>query len=135
MTSAAAVLARAQAAGLVIEADGDRLRLRGPEPPADLLAELRGCKAKVLALLAAPANDPSPAPAPAPAPAPPAGMLPTIEHVMEALAATPGQRITDPARAADYLRAEALRRMEIARLDPMARGLLLGYLRHRQVAP
>jgi len=50
--TAAALLARAHAAGLIVVAEGDNLRLRGPlEPPADLLVELRAHKAEVLALL------------------------------------------------------------------------------------
>ncbi len=48
----AALLARAEAAGLTVDADGDRLRLRAaaPPPPA-LLHDLAGRKADLLALL------------------------------------------------------------------------------------
>ncbi len=50
--TAAAILARAKAAGLTVEADGDRLRLvaSAPPPPA-LLHDLAGAKAELLALL------------------------------------------------------------------------------------
>lgn len=69
MTAAAALsLARAQAAGLTLAADGERLRWRGPKPPAALLAELRDNKSGLLALLAA-GDGPQPRP---PAPALPA---------------------------------------------------------------
>jgi hypothetical protein len=51
--SAAAVLARAYAAGLTLQAHGDRLRWRGPQPSTELLAELKAHKAELLALLAA----------------------------------------------------------------------------------
>lgn len=58
--TAATVLARARAAGLVVEAAGGNLRLRAAaEPPAEILADLRQNKPEVLALLAAPADDPS----------------------------------------------------------------------------
>ncbi len=64
--TAAAVLARARAAGLVVEAAGGNLRLRAAaEPPAAILADLRQNKAEVLALLAVAANAPSLPPAPA----------------------------------------------------------------------
>ncbi len=45
------MLARVQAAGLTLIADGNRLRWRGPPPAPDLLAELRAHKPEVLALL------------------------------------------------------------------------------------
>ena len=51
--SGAAALARARAAGLTLTAEGDRLRWRGPPPPAEVLAALRRHKAEVLAQLAA----------------------------------------------------------------------------------
>ena len=55
--TAAAVLARAQAAGLTVVAEGGGIRLRGSaKPPADLLADLRANKADVLALLTGPAD-------------------------------------------------------------------------------
>ena len=49
--TAAAVLARAHAAGLTVEAMDGRLRWRGPPPPTDLLAALRANKAELLTLL------------------------------------------------------------------------------------
>jgi hypothetical protein len=51
--TAAAILARAEAAGVIIEADGDRLRLMAPAPPPTaLLHDLAGVKAEILDLLA-----------------------------------------------------------------------------------
>ena len=50
--SVAAVLGRAYAAGLALQAHGDRLRWRGPQPSADLLGELKVHKAELLVLLA-----------------------------------------------------------------------------------
>ncbi len=56
--TAAAILARAEAAGLAVEADGDRLRLIAAARPADaLLHELAGAKAELLALLEARAEE------------------------------------------------------------------------------
>lgn len=49
--TAAAALSRAQAAGLTLTAEGDRLRWRGPPPSPELLAELRAHKADLLLLL------------------------------------------------------------------------------------
>ncbi len=50
--TASAILARAEAAGLTVEAAGDRLWLSAPERPSDaLLHELAGAKAELLALL------------------------------------------------------------------------------------
>jgi hypothetical protein len=49
---ARAVLARARAAGLTLEAAGDRLRWCGPLPAAELLDDLRAHKAELLAALA-----------------------------------------------------------------------------------
>jgi hypothetical protein len=43
------------------------------------------------------------------------------------LAAVPGQRIIDSEKAAAYLRAEARRRLEEARRNPSALGLLVGF--------
>lgn len=50
--NAAAILARAEAAGVTVKAAGDRLRLvaTAPPPPA-LLHDLAGAKAELLALL------------------------------------------------------------------------------------
>lgn len=56
--TAAPALARARAAGLTLTAEDGRLRWRGPQPPADLLAELRQHKADLLRLLAV--NDAAP---------------------------------------------------------------------------
>ncbi len=56
--SGAAALAAAHAAGLTLTAEGNRLRWRGPPPPAEVLAALRRHKGEVLALLAA--NDLTP---------------------------------------------------------------------------
>jgi len=52
MTAAAAALARAEAAGVLVKAEGDRLRLvaSAPPPPA-LLHDLAGAKVELLALL------------------------------------------------------------------------------------
>jgi hypothetical protein len=50
--TAAAILARAEAAGVTIEAAGDRLRLVATAPPQPaLLHDLAGAKAELLALL------------------------------------------------------------------------------------
>jgi hypothetical protein len=49
--TAAKALACAHAAGLTLIAEGNRLRWRGPQPPPDLLTDLRAHKAEVLALL------------------------------------------------------------------------------------
>ncbi len=55
---AAAILARAEAAGLAVEADGDLLRLIAAARPGDaLLHELAGAKAELLALLEARAEE------------------------------------------------------------------------------
>jgi hypothetical protein len=53
-----------------------------------------------------------------------------VEALAEALARTPGQRITDPVKAMEYFRSEARRRLAMTN-DPMARGLLLGFERQR----
>ncbi len=51
--NAVAVLARADAAGVTVEADGDRLRLvAAAAPPMALLHDLAGAKADILDLLA-----------------------------------------------------------------------------------
>jgi hypothetical protein len=47
------------------------------------------------------------------------------------LAAVPGQRIIDSEKAAAYFAAEARRRLEQARRDGTAVGLLVGFWRHR----
>jgi hypothetical protein len=50
--TAAAILARAHAAGVTVEADGGRLRLTAPIPaPTGLMHDLAGAKAELLALL------------------------------------------------------------------------------------
>ena len=50
--TAATILARAEAAGVTVEASGDRLRLASnAPPPAALLHDLAGAKAELLALL------------------------------------------------------------------------------------
>ncbi len=55
--TAAALLARAEAAGVRVEAAGDRLRLTAPRPPPPaLLHDLAGAKAELLALLQAKAD-------------------------------------------------------------------------------
>lgn len=130
--SAAVLLARLDALGVTATAEAGAIRLRPARlVPADLLAEVKACKPALLALLAA--NDDGPHPA-APAPAmPPPDDLPDVAEIAAALAATPGQRIAETERAGEYFRAEAIRRREHARLDPAARGLLLGYLRARGV--
>ena len=52
MSPVAAILARVRAAGAELEAHGDKLRWRAPEPlPDDLLADLKASKAEVLAAL------------------------------------------------------------------------------------
>jgi hypothetical protein len=54
ISTALAILKRAQAAGLVVRRDGDQLKLRAPkQPDAELLAELKAHKAEIIALLAA----------------------------------------------------------------------------------
>jgi hypothetical protein len=53
MTAAHVILARAEAAGVTVEADGDRLRLRAAvPPPPTLLHDMAGAKADLLDLLA-----------------------------------------------------------------------------------
>lgn len=160
--TAAAALARAQAAGLTLTAEGDRLRWRGPRPPSDLLADLRAHKAELLVLLGAngvtvlppPASpeqaeaerqDRAAVAAEGAAPASAAQSAAPVTAVVGAdllaawerelaglLAAAPGQRITDPERAADYFRAEARRRLAQLPDDRMAAGLLMGSWRHRR---
>ena len=50
--TAAAILARARAAGVTVEADGGRLRLTAHSPaPTALMHDLAGAKAELLALL------------------------------------------------------------------------------------
>jgi len=52
--TAAAILARAEAAGVSVTIDGDRLRLTAPAPACTVLMhDLAGAKAEVMALLAA----------------------------------------------------------------------------------
>jgi hypothetical protein len=53
-----------------------------------------------------------------------------VEALAEAMAAKPGQRITDRAKAIAYFRSEARRRLT-ATNDPLARGFLVGIERHR----
>ncbi len=50
-TSAVELLAAARAAGLQVETEGDRLRVRGPRSAGALGEALLACKAEVLALL------------------------------------------------------------------------------------
>jgi hypothetical protein len=70
--SAAAVLARARAAGLAVEARGDRLHLRGQEPTPDLMADLRQHKPALVRLLTGEDHAEAPTPAsPSPTPPPP----------------------------------------------------------------
>jgi hypothetical protein len=56
--TAAAILARAEAAGMTVQAAGDRLRLTAhAPPPPGLLHDLAGAKAALLALLERRADD------------------------------------------------------------------------------
>ncbi len=56
--TAAAILARAEAAGVRVEAVGERLRLTAPSPPPPaLLHDLAGAKAELLAVLQAKADE------------------------------------------------------------------------------
>ncbi len=156
--TAAAVLARLHDLGVTAEARGDRLALRPASAvPSDLLADLRQHKADLLALLAVPANDPAPVfgelagaySAPdvladraaiaaevegtMPSPLPPP--VDIVEALAQALAnraeATPGVRFIGGREAAmPYFRGQARNRLSSTN-DPMARGLLLGWERHR----
>jgi hypothetical protein len=151
--SAAAVAARAEAAGLTLAAYGTRLRWRGPQPSPELLAELRAHKTELLLLLdarpAVPAATPPPAtPAQAaeeksdraaiaaegapPATAPVArGVLAAWEAELALLlSAAPGQRIVNPEKAGPYFAAEARRRLAAVQHDQQAAGLLMGFWRH-----
>jgi hypothetical protein len=65
-----------------------------------------------------------------PAPAPTETPAALVERLAEALARTRGHRITHPAKAHQYLLAEARRRLALTN-DPLVRGLLLGAERHR----
>ena len=126
--SAAAALARAHAAGVVLEVEGGNLRLRGAEkPPADLLAELRTHKAEVVALLTADA-DPLPLSTALALPVIPLAVM--VEAMAEAMAANPVYRITNREKAMDYFRGVARNRLA-ATEDPLARGLMLGWERHK----
>ena len=51
--TAAAAPARAYTAVRTLVADGERLRWRGPQPPPDLLADMRAHKAEVMIMLSA----------------------------------------------------------------------------------
>ena len=137
MTAAPALLARLHDLGVAAWADGATLRLRPASIiPVDLMADLRAHKAGVLALLAA-NDDLAPEPPP-PAPVAPAMRLPDrpdmVEALAAALAARPTHQITDPERATAYFAADARRRLAVAD-DPFARGLMLGFQRHRGVRP
>jgi hypothetical protein len=56
--TAAAILARAAAAGVSVTIDGDRLRLTAPDPACTVLMhDLAGAKAEVIALLTVRAAD------------------------------------------------------------------------------
>jgi len=74
-----------------------------------------------------PADDPLP---------PPTTLLPVIplaeqvEALAQAMMSNPVYRITNPEKAMEYFRANALTRL-CATADPLARGLLLGLERHR----
>ena len=152
--TAAAVLARARAAGLILTADVDRLRWRGPPPPADLLVLLRQHKAELLALLAA--NDAAPLLPPADAEqadaerqdraaitanGPPFAVAPVDAETLTAwetelaalLARHPAHRIADPERASDYFAAEARRRLAGVKHDRHAAGLLMAFWRHARM--
>lgn len=93
---------------------------------------------------AAPANDlvptePDAADDPPPLVVKPIQGLPQaewVEAMAVALMANPVNRITDPEKAMEYYRGRALAMLD-ATPDPYARGLMLGYERHRHalVAP
>jgi hypothetical protein len=97
--------------------EGASLPHVAPEAPADVAADRVAVAADVW-------TPDRPAPHPT---NPPADM---VEALAEALARTPGQRITDPVKAMEYFRSEARRRLAMTN-DPMARGLLLGFERQR----
>jgi hypothetical protein len=132
VTATADLLERLDQLGVVADVQGTGLRLRpASKVPADLLADLRAHKTEVLARLAA-AND-------APPVTPPAANtmqgLPDAEWVdamAEALAANSIHTITNRDTAMPYFRGRALA-MLAATPDPYARGLLLGFERHRHV--
>ena len=53
-----------------------------------------------------------------------------VEAMAQAMMSNPVYRITNPEKAMEYFRANALTRL-YATSDPLARGLLLGWERHR----
>ncbi len=106
--------------------------------PTELLAELRAHKVEVLALLSA-VTDPPPVTHNDNIKAPPAAEvihgLPDAEWVdamAEALAANPVYTIANRESAMVYFRGRALAMLD-ATPDPYARGLMLGWERHRHV--
>jgi hypothetical protein len=119
--TAAAALARAQAAGLTLTVDGDRLRWRGPQPSAELLATLRAHKPELLALLAA--ND-APAATPGRAASGALVLQPAIPEQAkaeradrEAIAEVDGGASPARWKLADHMRhAEVLRQIQRAAL-------------------
>jgi hypothetical protein len=116
------------------------------EHKAALLALLAANDASPLAVVPAAGADPVPLPGPKQAAdraaiaahPPPAATVPVEAETLAAweaelaglLAAAPGQRITDPDKAALYFASEARRRLACVRHDRYAAGLLMGFGRH-----
>jgi hypothetical protein len=158
MTAAAALLDRLKQLGVAAAIKGTGLRLRpASRVPFDLLAELRTHKPAVMALLTTAANNPVRLPRPLadaeeaeadPPAAAQAGTQPEpargqtaslcdpdaewVREMAEALMANTAHRITDRAKAMQYFRGRALAMLD-ATPDTYARGLLLGFERHRHV--
>jgi hypothetical protein len=137
VSAAAGLLRELEQLEVVATIEGEKLRLRpASKVPTGLLADLRTHKAEVLALLTA-ANDPVPVthtgPDETPSIVASGGGLPAVEWVEQmarALMANPVYRITNPEGAMVYCRGRALAMLE-ATPDPYARGLLLGFEKHR----
>jgi hypothetical protein len=123
-SAAAMTIVRAEAAGLTLTADDDKLRWRDRRPSAALLEEMHRHKQDILWLLdlrAAARTKPQPPSVPHDCPLDEA----QVQRLAAALMTERlHQRISDPAKAHAYFEAEARRRLGLLR-DPISRGLLV----------